>query len=239
MIVGAGCGGDDEQDIPDNQQPIPTADAVITQPPPPATEITETETIGTDAASIDAASGCPPADAPAPRDDGGETAPTETLDPALTWTLTFDTTCGSFVVTLDPATAPETTASLVALSDAGFFDGVAFHRIVPGFVVQGGDQTGTGSGGPGYQTVDDPPADTTYTRGVVAMAKAPAEAPGTAGSQFFIVTGADAGLPPEYAVVGEVTEGMDVVDVIGALGDAEEKPTQVIVINSVTAASTG
>lgn len=245
MIVAAACGGDDAQDIPDNQQPIPTADAVITQPPP-ATEITGTEIVGTDVASIDTvagsgdvASACEPAEAPAPRDDGGQTAPTDTLDPALTWTLTFDTTCGSFVVTLDPAAAPETTASLVALADAGFFDGIAFHRIVPGFVVQGGDQTGTGSGGPGYQTVDEPPADTTYTRGVVAMAKATSEAPGTAGSQFFIVTGADAGLPPEYAVVGEVTEGMDVVDVIGALGDADEKPTQVIVINTVTAASTG
>lgn len=231
MIVAASCGGDDAQDIPDNQQPIPTADAVITQPP------LATEIVGTEAASIDIPSSCETAEAPAPREDGGQTAPTETLDAALTWTLTFDTTCGSFVVTLDPAAAPETTASLVALADAGFFDGIAFHRIVPGFVVQGGDQTGTGSGGPGYQTVDEPPAGTTYTRGVVAMAKAPSEAPGTAGSQFFIVTGADAGLPPEYAVVGEVTEGMDVVDVIGALGDAAEKPTQVIVINTVTSAS--
>lgn len=233
VIVAAGCGGDDEQDIPDNQQPIPTADAVITQPPPLTTEITGTGDAGTGAA----ASPCQPADAPAPRDDGGQTAPTDTLDPALTWTLTFDTTCGSFVVTLDPAAAPQTTASLVALAEAGFFDGIAFHRIVPGFVVQGGDQTGTGGGGPGYQTVDEPPADATYTRGVVAMAKTGQEAPGTAGSQFFVVVGADAGLPPEYAIVGEVTEGMDVVDVIGALGDADEKPTQVIVINSVVAAS--
>ena len=230
MIVAAGCGGDDEQDIPDNQQPIPTADAVITQPP------VATEIVGTDAGAV--ASPCQSVEQPAPRDDGGQTAPTDTLDPALTWTLTFDTTCGSFVITLDPASAPETTASLVALAEAGFFDGIAFHRIVPGFVVQGGDQTGTGGGGPGYQTVDEPPADATYTHGVVAMAKAPQEAPGTAGSQFFIVVGEDAGLPPEYAIVGEVTEGMDVVEVIGTLGDpATEKPTQVIVINSVTAAS--
>ena len=230
VFVAAGCGGDDEQDIPDNQQPIPTADAVITQPP------AATEIVGTDAGAV--ASPCQPAEAPAPRDDGGQTAPTDTLDPALTWTLTFDTTCGSFVVTLDPAAAPETTASLVALAEAGFFDGIAFHRIVPGFVVQGGDQTGTGGGGPGYQTVDEPPADATYTRGVVAMAKATDEPPGTAGSQFFVVVGEDAGLPAEYAIVGEVTEGLDVVELIGTLGDpATEKPTQVILINSVTAAS--
>lgn len=238
--VAAGCGDDDSQDIPDNQQPIPTADAVITQPPV-ATEIVGTEagTVADAAAGVDeAASPCEPAEAPAPREDGGQTAPTETLDATLTWTLTFDTTCGTFVVTLDPESAPETTASLVALADAGFFDGIAFHRIVPGFVVQAGDQTGTGSGGPGYKTVDEPPADTQYTRGVVAMAKAGNEPSGTAGSQFFIVTGADAGLPAEYAIVGEVTEGMDVVDVIGALGDPlTEKPTQVIVINSVTAES--
>jgi cyclophilin family peptidyl-prolyl cis-trans isomerase len=247
VIVAAGC-GDDDQDIPDNQQPIPTADAVITQPPVATeivgteivgTEIVGTEIVGTDAGTGAVASPCESVEQPAPRDDGGQTAPTDTLDPALTWTLTFDTTCGSFVVTLDPALAPETTASLVALADAGFFDGIAFHRIVPGFVVQGGDQTGTGSGGPGYQTVDEPPADAAYTRGVVAMAKAPQEAPGTAGSQFFVVVGEDAGLPAEYAIVGEVTEGMDVVELIGTLGDpATEKPTQVIVINSVTAAST-
>ena len=236
MIVAAGC-GDDEQDIPDNQRPIPTADAVITVPPV-ATEIVGTEIVGTDAGADDIASPCQSVDQPAPRDDGGQTAPTDTLDPALTWTLTFDTTCGSFVVTLDPVLAPETTASLVALADAGFFDGIAFHRIVPGFVVQGGDQTGTGGGGPGYQTVDDPPADAAYTHGVVAMAKAPQEAPGTAGSQFFVVVGDDAGLPAEYAIVGEVSDGMDVVEVIGTLGDpVTEKPTQVIVINSVTAAS--
>ena len=126
----------------------------------------------------------------------------------------------------------------MALAEAGFFDGIVFHRIVPGFVVQGGDQTGTGGGGPGYQTVDEPPADATYTRGVVAMAKATDEAPGTAGSQFFVVVGEDAGLPAEYAIVGEVTEGLDVVELIGTLGDpATEKPTQVILINSVIAAS--
>ena len=133
-------------------------------------------------------------------------APTERLDPRATWTLTFDTSCGTFVVTLDLDSAPATAASLVSLAQAGFFDDTVFHRIVPGFVIQGGDPTQTGTGGPGYSTVDAPAPDAAYTKGVVAMAKTAAEPAGTAGSQFFVVTGDDVGLPPEYAVVGTVTE---------------------------------
>ena len=154
------------------------------------------------------------------------------------WTLSFDTSCGTFVVTLDLESAPTTAASLVALAEAGFYDDTVFHRIVPGFVIQGGDPTQSGSGGPGYQTVDVPAPDASYTHGVVAMAKAGPEPAGTAGSQFFVVTGADVGLPPEYAVVGEVTDGLDVVDLIGTLGDpATEQPTQAVVIESVSASS--
>ncbi len=94
-----------------------------------------------------------------------------------------------------------------------------FHRIVPGFVIQGGDPTGSGMGGPGYSTRDKPPADTTYLKGTVAMAKTEAEPAGTSGSQFYIVTGADAGLPPDYAVLGKVVGGLDVAEKIGQLGD--------------------
>ena len=141
-------------------------------------------------------------------------------------------------MTLDLESAPATAASLVALAEDGFYDDTVFHRIVPGFVIQGGDPTQTGGGGPGYQTVDVPAADAAYTHGVVAMAKAGTEPAGTAGSQFFVVTGADVGLPPEYAIVGEVTEGLDVVELIGTLGDpATEQPTQPVVIESVTASS--
>jgi cyclophilin family peptidyl-prolyl cis-trans isomerase len=104
---------------------------------------------------------------------------------------------------------------------------------VPGFVIQGGDPTGTGAGGPGYQTHDKVPANAAYTHGVVAMAKSGAEPPGTAGSQFFVVTQDAPQLPPDYAIVGKVTEGLDVVDAIGALGDASEQPTQPIVIEDV------
>jgi peptidyl-prolyl cis-trans isomerase B (cyclophilin B) len=182
--------------------------------------------------------GCESVEAPAARDAGGATAPKERLDPERTWTLTFDTSCGTFVVTLDLDSAPATAASLVSLAKSGFYDDTVFHRIVPGFVIQGGDPTQTGTGGPGYSTVDTPVSGATYTKGVVAMAKTADEPAGTAGSQFFVVTGDDVGLPPEYAVVGTVTDGLDVVERIGALGDpATEQPLQPVVVRSVTAAS--
>ena len=178
---------------------------------------------------------CRDAEAPAARADGGEQAPEQDLDAAKTYRLVFETSCGSFTVTLDQKLAPKTAASLVSLTRKGFYDELVFHRIVPGFVIQGGDPTQAGGGGPGYSTVDKPPATTTYTKGVFAMAKSGAEAPGTSGSQFFVVTAADAGLPPDFAVVGKVSAGLDVVERIGALGDpATEKPLQPVVIDKVT-----
>ncbi|MDQ3543594.1 MAG: peptidylprolyl isomerase, partial [Actinomycetota bacterium] len=223
------------------QQPFPTADLVADSS---AATTTSTDAAGSDpvaagsGASDSGSSECANVEAPETREDGGATQPTETLDPALTWTLTFETSCGEFVVTLDLESAPDTTASLVALAESGFYDDTVFHRIIPGFVVQGGDPTASGEGGPGYQTVDPPAADATYVHGVVAMAKSPQEAAGTSGSQFFVVTGDDAGLPPDYAIVGDVTEGLDVVDLIGTLGDpATEAPTQVVLIESVTVES--
>jgi hypothetical protein len=126
--------------------------------------------------------GCTQMAAPDPRDPGSHEAPAGPLEDGKTYTLTFDTNCGSFTVTLDPDLAPNTAASLVALARDGYFDDTVFHRIVPGFVVQGGDPSQTGSGGPGYSTVDAPPSDATYTKGTLAMAKTAAEAPGTAGS---------------------------------------------------------
>ena len=240
-LIVANCGGDDEQAIPDNQQPFPTADLVADS----SVATTSTDAAGSDPvaagseASDSGSSECDDVEAPETREDGGATQPTETLDPALTWTLTFETSCGEFVVTLDLESAPDTTASLVALAESGFYDDTVFHRIIPGFVVQGGDPTASGEGGPGYQTVDPPASDAAYVHGVVAMAKSPQEAAGTSGSQFFVVTGDDAGLPPDYAIVGDVTEGLGVVDLIGTLGDpATEEPTQVVLIESVTVEST-
>ena len=185
----------------------------------------------TSAASVDDT--CAWVAGPDPKPDGGQTAPKEQLAAGTTYKLVFETSCGDFTVTLDPKSAPKTAASLVALAKSGFYDGTTFHRVVPGFVIQGGDPTGTGTGGPGYQTVDPPPTDTSYSEGIVAMAKGAADPPGASGSQFFVVTATDAGLPPEYAVVGNVTEGMETVSAIEALGTGDGPPSQPVVIEKV------
>ena len=149
----------------------------------------------------------------------------------------MSTNCGDFEIELDVDAAPRTGASFVALAQDGFFEQTVFHRIVPGFVIQGGDPTGTGMGGPGYKTVDRPPRGAQYTKGVVAMAKTGDERPGTAGSQFFVVTAPDAGLPPDYALLGEVRAGLDVVDRIAQLGDPASgqagTPLEPVVIEKV------
>jgi peptidyl-prolyl cis-trans isomerase B (cyclophilin B) len=179
------------------------------------------------------ASGCESVEKPARRQAEHVTPPRTKLDDAKTYVLNFETNCGVFVVTLDTKLAPNTSASLVKLARSGYFDDTIFHRIVPGFVIQGGDPTQTGSGGPGYWMRDQPPADARYTKGTVAMAKASDEPAGLAGSQFFVVTAGDAGLPPDYAIVGKVTQGMNVVERIGQLGDENEHPTQTVLIRRV------
>jgi len=191
----------------------------------------------TDAATTTApsASGeCKTVAAPEPKPDGGQQPPAGALDEATTYELVVETSCGSFTIQLDQTTSPKTAASLVSLARKDFFEGTTFHRVVPGFVIQGGDPTGTGTGGPGYKTVDVPPPGTTYTEGVVAMAKAGFEAPGTSGSQFFVVTGADVGLPAEYAVVGKVSEGLETVLAIDKLGVGDGPPSMPVVIERVT-----
>jgi cyclophilin family peptidyl-prolyl cis-trans isomerase len=165
--------------------------------------------------------------------------PTKSLDPAKTYLVKLKTNCGSFTIKLSTKISPATAASFAALARRGYFDGTVFHRIVPGFIIQGGDPTASGLGGPGYLTVDKPPASTRYTHGVVAMAKAPNQAPGTSGSQFFVVTAPDAQLPPEYAVLGTVVSGLSVVDHIGSLGDpSSEQPTETVEIQKATVTST-
>jgi cyclophilin family peptidyl-prolyl cis-trans isomerase len=168
---------------------------------------------------------------------GGRTGPKTfpKLNPAKTNDVVITTNCGSFTIKLAARISPHTTASFANLVRRGYFDRTIFHRIVPGFVIQGGDPTGTGEGGPGYTTVDKPPASTQYTLGLVAMAKTQTEAAGTSGSQFFVVTGANVGLPPDYAVLGIVTSGLGVVQRIGRLGSAvSEKPTRVVEIEKAT-----
>jgi cyclophilin family peptidyl-prolyl cis-trans isomerase len=147
------------------------------------------------------------------------------------------TNLGSFEIRLDVEHSPCVTSSFAALVRRHFFDGTIFHRIVPDFVIQGGDPSGTGTGGPGYTVVEPPPAGSSYTEGVVAMAKTAEEPSGAAGSQFFVVTAKDAGLPPDYAILGSVTKGLAVVRRIGALGDpTTEKPTRRVVVLRMTVA---
>jgi peptidyl-prolyl cis-trans isomerase B (cyclophilin B) len=163
--------------------------------------------------------GCKDVAQPPPRADGGQKKPQKPLAPGKTYEVELTTSCGAFTIRLDQKTSPNAAASFAALARSGFFDDTIFHRIVPGFVIQGGDPTAGGSGGPGYSTRDAVPADAAYGPGVVAMAKAGNEPAGTAGSQFFVVTGASAALTPDYALLGKVTKGMDVVQAIGELGD--------------------
>ena len=149
-------------------------------------------------------------------------------------TAIVDTSCGSFEIALDTARAPRTTSSFAYLARQGVYDDTPFHRIVPGFVIQGGDPTGSGAGGPGYFVDEPPPRNLSYVQGVVAMAKTSAEPPGRSGSQFFVVTEPDAGLTPDYALVGRVSAGFDVVQRIEQLGTASGTPKAPVVIRHVT-----
>jgi peptidyl-prolyl cis-trans isomerase B (cyclophilin B) len=153
------------------------------------------------------------------------------LDKTKAYTVDVLTNFGQFNIRLDVADSPCTTSSFASLVRKHFFDGTLFHRIVPSFVIQGGDPTATGTGGPGYSVRDVPPRNSLYTEGVVAMAKSASEPPGTAGSQFFVVTSVNAGLPPVYAILGVVTKGLKTVRKIGRLGNPEnEKPTRRVVV---------
>jgi peptidyl-prolyl cis-trans isomerase B (cyclophilin B) len=202
-----GCGDDDDSGDSDGGAP-----AAQTPPDPQAAEeFGEPEQ--------QAQGGCQEVAQPEPRQDGGAKRPSGSLNPDATYIVTLQTSCGDIAIRLDQKTSPKTTASFAHLARTGFYDGTVFHRIVPGFVIQGGDPTGTGTGGPGYTTRDAPPQNASYTYGTVAMAKSPTEPPGAGGSQFFIVTGPDAGLTPDYALVGKLVKGQRVVNEIGELGD--------------------
>ena len=149
-------------------------------------------------------------------------------------TAVVETSCGSFEIALDTARAPRTTSSFAFLVREGLYDDTLIHRIEPGFVIQGGDPLGTGTGGPGYFVDEPPPQRLSYTSGIVAMAKSEAEPPGRSQSQFFVVTVADAGLPPDYALLGRVSEGFDVVKRIETLGTEGGRPRAPVVIEAIT-----
>jgi peptidyl-prolyl cis-trans isomerase B (cyclophilin B) len=177
--------------------------------------------------------GCKEVEAPEPKTVSFK-KPDEVVKPGEKATVVVKTSCGTFEIALDTERAPKTANSFAFLAEEGFYDDLIFHRVAPGFVIQGGDPEGTGTGGPGYSVDEEPPANLAYTKGVVAMAKSSAEPPGRSGSQFYVVTAPDAGLPPEYALVGKVSEGYDVVEQIDKLGTPEETPKQTVLIEEAT-----
>ena len=189
---------------------------------------------GGDDGGSDQASSCEEVAAPQPKNVEDKERPKVELDADKTYTAIVETNCGPFEIELDVARSPKTSSSFAALARDGFYDGLGFHRIAPGFVVQGGDPAGNGTGGPGYKTREAPPDDVAYTEGVVAMAKGGAEPAGTAGSQFFVVTGPDANLPADYAVLGKVVTGIDNVKKMEALASTEDgPPSEPIVMSRV------
>ncbi|MGQ0847836.1 MAG: peptidylprolyl isomerase [Actinomycetota bacterium] len=151
------------------------------------------------------------------------------IDLTKIYSAQLDTNHGPITVKLNPERAPQTVNNFVFLANEGFYDGVIFHRVVPGFVIQGGDPSGTGRGGPGYKFRDELDKPGSYRRGTVAMANA---GPNTNGSQFFVCL-TDVGLPHAYTIFGEVTDGMEAVDSIAAVQTKAERPLQDAVINKV------
>lgn len=186
-----------------------------------------------DSTTVASAAGCKQVAAPKAKGIG-YAAPRQTVKSGDELTAVVETSCGSFEIALDARRAPKTVNSFVFLSERGFYDGLTFHRVVPEFVIQGGDPLGSGTGDPGYSVDEKPPANLAYTKGVVAMAKSSAEPPGRSGSQFFVVLAPDVGLPPEYALVGKVAKGFDVVERIGKLGTPAEKPKQIVLIEKIS-----
>ena len=159
--------------------------------------------------------------------------PQMSIDPSKRYTATMETALGTMVIALDATAAPKTVNNFVFLAREGYYDGVIFHRIIKGFMCQGGDPTGTGRGGPGYKFADELPAPGRYEIGSVAMANA---GPNTNGSQFFIVSGqSGVRLPPQYSLFGKVVKGLEVVTEMESVQtDGSDRPREDVVIKSVT-----
>ena len=178
---------------------------------------------------------CPPTDGSAQRTTNFEKPPPLCVAATKNYTADIQTTKGLMVVALDVRNATQTVNNFVVLARYKYFEGIAFHRIIPGFVIQGGDPQQTGLGGPGYKFEDELPKAGSYKVGSLAMANSGAN---TNGSQFFIVTGdAGASLPPQYSLFGQVTQGLEVVkaiDEVGIAGTQDGKPSEVVKITSVT-----
>ncbi len=176
---------------------------------------------------------CPAADGSSPRQTSFDAAPPMCIDPTKSYTATMDTSLGEMVIHLDAAGAPKTVNNFVFLARYHYYDSLVFHRIINGFMCQGGCPEGSGRGGPGYRFEDELPAPGRYELGSVAMANA---GPNTNGSQFFIITGASGvGLPPAYSLFGKVVKGLDVAEKMqGVSTGPGDRPVDDVVINSVT-----
>jgi cyclophilin family peptidyl-prolyl cis-trans isomerase len=179
------------------------------------------------------ATDCPAADGSSLKRQKFEGRPPMCIDAAKRYTAEMVTSKGTMTIALDPIAAPKTVNNFVVLARYHYFEGIFFHRVIPGFVLQGGDPQGTGSGGPGYQFEDELPKPGRYELGSLAMANAGSN---TNGSQFFIISGpAGMRLPPKYSLFGKVVTGLDVVSAIDAIGTpGEGKPKERVVIESVT-----
>ena len=174
----------------------------------------------------------PAADGSSPKTQRFDAAPPMIIDPTKTYTAEMLTNKGSLTISLDPIGAPRTVNNFVFLARWHYYDGIVFHRIIPGFMCQGGDPEGSGRGGPGYRFEDELPMPGRYEIGSIAMANA---GPNTNGSQFFIVSGPDGvGLPPQYSLFGKVVRGLDVVKAIELVGSRSGAPTEPVIIESVT-----
>ena len=176
---------------------------------------------------------CPAADGSSPKRQRFDGPPPMCIDPAKRYSAEMVTNKGTMQIELDPLAAPKTVNNFVFLARYHYFDGITFHRVIPGFVLQGGDPNGTGTGGPGYKFADELPKPGRYELGSLAMANA---GPNTNGSQFFIISGPSGmQLPPKYSLFGKVVSGLDVVAAIDALGSpGAGRPKERIVIESVT-----
>ena len=199
----------------------------------PTTDTTETTGPTTDTTALPAFTKTECTDTapePAPDPKTFDTAPEQTIDPAKTYTATITTSCGTITAELDAKDAPVATNNFVFLANEGFYDGLTWHRVVPNFVVQGGDPKGDGSGGPGYDVAGEVPTDN-YPLGSLAAAKAGTDPAGTMGSQFFVVTGTNGTtLPNEYARFGIVTEGLDVARTLESFAEGDGPPSRPLYI---------
>jgi cyclophilin family peptidyl-prolyl cis-trans isomerase len=174
----------------------------------------------------------PAADGSSPKTQRFDSAPPMIIDPTRTYTAEMLTGKGSLTISLDAIGAPTTVNNFVFLARWHYYDGIVFHRIIPGFMCQGGDPEGSGRGGPGYKFADELPMPGRYEIGSLAMANA---GPNTNGSQFFIVSGPDGvGLPPNYSLFGKIVKGLDVVKAIEAVGSRSGAPSEPVIIESVT-----